>query len=206
MENSILQKAEESNNIELEYKYFANDIKYKDFTKLIKSFSESCPEQTVSSWDNYYVKPGQFARHRDSSHPELTIKSKVSANNSWKRIEVDLKLEAGLNQRDNVGQFLSLQGYERSFSIYKTSSIFYLDDVNYCYYVVYDEGLRELGRINEVEVNKNKDGELNARPGGAMAILARAEARLSELEIGPKNRMRRSLFEIYNKNEVYDVK
>src|SRR5690606_26309558 len=116
-----------------------------------------------SSWDTYYTRPGsleEFQRFRESDDPELTIKRKVKDSNNWERIESDLPLDPKRITEDKVTFHVGLDGYVKNFKIYKTCFIYWFDNTNAVYYIVYDEEMKERGRFIEVEINKDKVPEL----------------------------------------------
>ncbi len=191
---------------ELEYKYKADDVKLTDFVKLMSKLNV-VRKLDISSWDTYYTKgPNEFVRFRHSTDPELTIKRKVKDANNWQRIEVDLPVDDSRITDEKVDNFLSLLEYQKNFKIYKSCFIYWLADVNFVYYIVYDENLKEAGRFIEVEVNKSAIYKLRADDrndgfvstgDGAVNALNMAEKVLTQLGLSPQNRMKKSLFELF---------
>lgn len=199
-----------SNFTELEYKYKADNVKLTDFVNLVKSLHVR-KRVDISSWDTYYTTKelDSFQRFRQSDTPELTKKVKTQDGNNWVRVEVDLPLDPSRVNEETVTKYVELDGYSPNFKIYKTCFIFWLDNVNYVYYIVYDENLKEAGRFIEVEVNKDKVNELNQlmidaegsfralKPDGAVEYLKEQEKALEKLGITPQNRLKKSLFEMF---------
>lgn len=185
---------------ELEFKYNADKVRLQDFISVIVD-SKPVRRKDVSSWDTYYTLEGskeEFCRFRDSDSPELTKKRKVKTSNNWERVESDLPLDPTRVTEDKVSFHVSLDGYKKNFKIYKTCFIYWLDYVNFVYYIVYDEDMHEQGRFIEVEVNKERIVEL----GGvdkAFEHLKQQEQKLSKLGITPQNRLKKSLFEMFVK-------
>lgn len=183
---------------ELEFKYFADDIKLQDFIALVKPL-KPLVRKDVSSWDTYYTKgqdKEEFQRFRQSDKPELTKKKKIKSTNNWERIESDLPLMPGVTE-EQVTFHVAMDGYVKNFQIYKTCFIFWFDYINTVYYIVYDENMNERGRFIEIEVNKSKVPELGIDK--AFEMLKEYEQKLLALGIAPGNRLRRSLFEIFVK-------
>jgi adenylate cyclase class IV len=181
---------------ELEYKYKADDIKLQDFQNLMESL-QILKKKDVSSWDHYYINKSnkdEFIRFRVSDSPELTIKRKVNQSNNWNRVEVDLPLRD--NNLKTVNTFVDLLGYEENFSIYKTCFIYWLDYINFVYYIVYDSNMNEKSRFIEVEVNKEKLGKEIILVDEQ---LKKGQEILSKLGLSPQNRLKKSLFEIFVK-------
>lgn len=188
---------------EHEFKYKADGIKLSDFVKLmetlpVKSFIE------VSSPDVYYTKgESEFLRFRnDTKKPELTKKVKIKETNNWVRVEVDLPLDPKRLDEKVVKRFAQLFSYEQNFKIHKICYIYFLENVNYVYYAVLDEELKEAGRFIEVEVNKDRVSDLTALEGGVEGILTQAADVLKALGLTPQNRMKKSLFELFLRKEI----
>ena len=185
---------------ELEYKYNAENIKLKDFQKLMEDLN-IVNYVDASSWDIYYTIPGkkdEFQRYRKSPNiPELTRKRKVKDSNNWERIEVDIPLDPKRIKEDIITAWAALDGMQENFRIYKSCFIYFLDNINYVYYTVYDENMHEKGRFMEVEINKDKLEELGDR---AMEVLKEGESKLAPLGVTAQNRKRLSLFEMFVKD------
>ena len=181
--------------LELEFKYKADDVKLSDFLKLMETLKVT-KRLDVSSWDHYFVKSeDEFLRFRNGQNPELTIKRKTKDTNNWNRVECDLPLDQSRITKDIVTKFAELEGYKENFSIYKTCFIFWLDNVNYVYYIVYDSNMKEQGRFIEVEINKSSLGNLT----DPTEELKKQEKLLEPLGISPQNRMKKSLYEMFKK-------
>lgn len=193
---------------EFEYKYYAQDIKLKDFIALMNKLGYN-ERLDISSWDTYYVKPGnneEFQRYRQSNNPELTKKKKTQEANNWHREEIDLPLDSNKTNEKLVEAYVAMDGYEKNFSIYKSCFIFWKDYVNYVYYITYNENMQELNRFIEVEINKSKIDELLSERDkeigsfdGVVQALNIAALELKELGLIPQNRLKKSLFELYLK-------
>jgi adenylate cyclase class IV len=184
---------------ELEYKYDASEIPLTSFLNMVSRL-HPVKRQDVSSWDYYYTlasaeKPEEFIRYRDSQRPELTIKRKTKQSNNWERVEIDLPLDPARTDENTVKSFVNLLNYKENFRIYKSCFIFWFNDVNMVYYIVYDDNMKEKGRFIEIEVNKEKVKQL-ADP---FATLKLYEASLLEVGIKPSNRLKRSLYEMFVK-------
>jgi len=182
---------------ELEYKYKADGVKLTDFQELAESLTP-LKKIDASSWDLYYTKKdveGYFIRYRDATNPELTKKRKTKTSNNWERIEIDLPLDPNRVKEDIVTSWVALDNYNKNFKIYKSCFIYWFENTNMVYYTVYDENMKEIGRYIEVEVNKEKVSEIGQEK--CMEELKTLEEQLTKLGISNKNRMKRSLFEIY---------
>lgn len=186
---------------ELEYKYKADEIRLVEFQKIMRTLPFKKVVE-VSSWDVYYTKEtdkGEFQRFRNSNErPELTKKRKILSSNNWERIESDLPLDPLRITEDKVTFHVGLDGYKVNFKIYKSCFIYFLDTVNFVYYIVYNEDMKEMGRFVEVEVNKDQVQKLGGEEK-AFEVLKEYEQKLLGLGISPQNRLKKSLFEMFVK-------
>jgi adenylate cyclase class IV len=184
---------------ELEFKYRADTISLSSFNKLMSELKFFI-KKDVSSWDTYFTKGDnkeEFKRFRYSDKPELTKKRKVKTANNWERFESDLPLDS-TRLTDNIVEFyVSLDGYKKNFKIYKTCFIYWFENVNIVYYIVYNEDMNEQGRFIEIEINKEKIPLLGIDK--AFEELKSYEQQLTVLGISPQNRLKKSLFELFVK-------
>lgn len=184
---------------ELEFKYKADDIKFQDFLALMATLP-IIKTKDVSSWDHYYTNNSEdeFLRYRESTGPELTIKRKISQNNNWQRVEVDLPVDNSRATTTIISKFVELLGYSNKKSIYKTCSIHWMEYINFVYYIVYDINMNEKGRFIEVEFNKEKINS-SLMSVAIETHLKKGQDELSKLGLSPQNRLKKSLFEIFVK-------
>ncbi len=188
---------------ELEYKYRADNVSLSDFKALMATFPIN-KRKEAASWDIYYIQENDFESFQrfrlDKDNPELTKKVKTKDANNWKRVESDLPLDPRKITEEGVSFHVGLDGYRENFRIYKYCDIYFEQDLNYVYYVVYDLNMKETGRFIEIEVNKDRVFALNFEDKeGALNRLNQAEKYLERLGISPQNRLKKSLFEIYRK-------
>jgi adenylate cyclase class IV len=181
-------------NKEIETKYLADEIGMEEFVSLVDKLN---PEWTmVSSYDDYYVnEKGEFIRYRYHDHMgELTIKRKTIDLNNNNRVEVNVPTDG--KSSNAISAFCDLLGYKKNFSIFKTCKIAFLEKIVLVYYVVYDENLKEKKRFIEVEANEKYNW---ASEEEAWNEVIKYENMLSSLGISSKNRLKKSLFEIFKK-------
>lgn len=179
---------------EIEFKYSANDIDMMDFVKLVSPMN---PEwMLVSSYDDYFTNnKDEFIRYRYHDHMgELTIKRKTTENNNNNRVEVNVPTDGKSSHA--IEAFVNLLGYKRNFSIFKTCKIAFLEKVVLVYYIVYDENLNEKERFIEVEAKEQYNWTSEEI---ALEEVIKYEKLLEPLGITSKNRLRKSLFEIFKK-------
>jgi hypothetical protein len=193
-------RAKDTGIYELEYKYAADEISIKKFNEFANK-SSPIAFLEVGSWDSYFTNSKQedFIRLREGPAPELTIKKKTSGSNNFSRIEVDLPLKSSVENKRIVSAWVDLLNYKENFKIYKNCFIYFYDDWNIVYYVVYDQELKEKGRFIEIEIDKKKVAFLGGAEK-AMERLKSIEESLSPLGILPANRLRRSMWEMFKKD------
>ena len=181
---------------EIEYKYDGADINMESFVDLVEKNFIVNKKMMVSSYDDYFTNlEGNFIRYRYSDgRGELTIKRKLSEHNNNERIEVNVPT-AGDNLK-TISAFVGLLDYTHNFGIYKTCKIYWVDKVVLVYYVVYDKELKEVRRFIEIEADEDLQWESEQQ---AWDEIAKYEKLLEPLGIKPKNRLRKSLFEVFRK-------
>jgi adenylate cyclase class IV len=179
---------------ELETKYYADDIDMADFIKLVQPLNPTW--MMVSSYDDYFVNDSdEFIRYRYHEHMgELTIKRKTTGANNNNRVEVNVPTDGKSGAA--IEAFASLLGYKKNFSIFKTCKIAFLEKAVLVYYIVYDENLNEKKRFIEVEA---KEDYAWASEEEAWAMVVQYEDMLAPLGISAKNRLKKSLYEMFKK-------
>jgi len=181
---------------EIEFKYDADDISLQGFKDLVEPMN---PVKTmlVSSYDDYYTDlSSNFIRYRHhDTHGELTIKRKTTDKNNNERIEVNLPTNG--NNIPAVTAFVDLLGYKPNFSIFKTCQIYWVDRIVLVYYVVCDNELKELRRFIEIEADEDYAWDSEEAAWNHVEMY---EKRLESLGITSRNRLRKSLFEMFKKD------
>lgn len=189
---------------EIEAKYDASEITLKNFTNLIQTKYKVNKRLLVSSYDDYFTdKDGNFLRYRHKEgRGELTIKRKLDANNNNKRVEVNIP--TGGDSMKEVTAFSELLGYKHNFCVYKTCDVYWVergfgnpDPMVICYYVVYDEEWKEQRRFIEIEADEDKVWESEA---SAWSAVESYERDFESLGITSRNRLKKSLFEMFKKD------
>lgn len=179
---------------EIETKYHAGHIDLADFVELVDTLK---PEWLmISSYDDYFVNnAGDFIRYRyHDAMGELTIKRKTKSSNNTNRIEVNIPTEG--KDSKTVAAFINLLGYRFNFSIFKTCKIAALEKITLVYYIVYDDSLNERYRFIEIEANEHYPWSSETE---AWDEILKYEKMLKSIKITAKNRMRKSLFELFKK-------
>lgn len=181
---------------EIEYKYDGASVSMKAFEELVEQNFKIKKKMLVSSYDDYFVDAsGNFIRYRyTDGRGELTIKRKLSEHNNNERIEVNVPT-TGDNLK-TVTAFVDLLGYKHNFGIYKTCKIYWIDNAVLVYYVVYDKEMKELRRFVEIEADEEHAWNSEQE---AWDEIAKYETLVAPLGITPRNRLKKSLFEIFRK-------
>lgn len=188
--------------IEFETKYrVEGDLIYKfksivsklDFKKFIY----------VEGPDYYYTKPdGSFLRYRkaiNEKRAEVTMKAKPEgANSNIKRKEINWRVDNTPFETIEAGA--NIQGYNFNFSIYKICHIYNFNDATLVFYTVRDLN-NKIEHFIEIELDEDKTSELTQEE--AMNIVRKYEKILEPLGITYKNRLSKSLFEMYV-NDIYN--
>lgn len=185
---------------EIETKYYADAISIDAFENWIETIldgQEPRERMLVSSYDEYFTdKKGDFIRYRyTDDRGELTIKRKTTDKNNNERVEINLPTSG--DNRKAVEAFVSLLGYEHNFSIYKTCKIYWIDKVVLVWYVVYDKNHKELKRFIEIEADEDLEWESEEQ---AWEEVVKYEKMLEPLAISARNRLKKSLFELFYKD------
>jgi adenylate cyclase class IV len=126
-------------NLEVEYKFWAGTLTKESFQSRIENFVNKQMEPFyVCSCDDYYTKEDSksFLRYRKGdSGKELTLKVKKGSTNTVRK-EINLNLSG--NDDSSVVEFLILNGYKKTFSIFKEAWIWRLDKCDVSYYTLSD--------------------------------------------------------------------
>lgn len=190
------------NFIEFETKYRVDgDLIYK--FKSIVSKLDFKKFVYVEGPDYYYTKPdGSFLRYRkaiNEKRAEVTMKAKPEgANSNIKRKEINWRVDHTPAETIEAGA--KIQGYDFNFSIYKICHIYNFNDATLVFYTVRDQD-NKINHFIEIELDEDSTSELTTEE--AMEIIRKYEKILEPLGITYRNRLTKSLFELYVK-DIYD--
>lgn len=186
---------------EIESKYHANEIKMADFIRLMEELNPN-KKLTVSSYDDYFInEKDDFIRYRHNDDVgELTIKRKINPKNNIERVEINLPIAESNFLK--IKEFVSLLGYKHNFTIYKTCKIYWINNKVISYYMVYDENIKELGRFIEIEADETHEWKSEKE---ALEEINKFEKLLLPLGLNNKNRLRKSLFEMFKKGNTNEA-
>lgn len=184
--------------LEIEVKFRADGIDRMQFKELAKSLN---PKEFlyVESTDTYYEHSlNDFLRYRapaESSkdkRAELTFKKKHNDTHNVVRTEVNLRVDQ--NKIDVIKEFCEGLGYVFNFEIWKACDIYKYEDATLVYYTVKD-GDGTLKNYMEIEV---KEGYPKTIDEGR-AIILKYEKLIESLGVTYRNRLNKSLYELYRK-------
>lgn len=195
---------------EFEVKFRVDESKRNDWKQVCRDYAQQEDSGYkdflyIDSDDVYYTKKSErkdveyeFVRYRFSDgekRAELTTKRKLKDSNNIIRKEQNVRVDQ--NTRETIHEFVTDGlGYEYSFKITKYVDIYFFKDATLPFYTVVDEkGKRDT--FVEVEVDEQLLHKITEDE--AWAIIKKYEKILEPLGITPKNRLRKSLFEMYRK-------
>lgn len=146
-----------------------------------------------------------FMRYRRPSHgldndrKELTTKYKQGGSkNNVQREEKNIRVDK--TEESTVVSFMTDIGYKMNFSIWKTCHIYNFDDATLVFYSVYDTTNGKATKMDnfvEIEVSEEKVHDMTEQQ--AWEIITKYEKAMESLGITAKNRLRKSLFEMYRR-------
>ena len=192
---------------ELEYKYRADGISLAKFQIFAE---EQGPVKVVyvGSYDTYFslidknssiTTTGlEFVRYRQGTKPELTIKIKTKEANNNSRVEIDLPLTKKATKY-LVTAFLKWFGFKENFEVYKDCYIYFYEKIDIVYYIVKsEENGKKIAAFIEIEARKDAKFDSEEQ---AWTLVKEMEQKLSVLGITPANRLRKSMWEMFQKND-----
>lgn len=196
---------------EIEFKYYAHEIKRSKFDKIVKGIGgikkELClfadAENGKDSVDHYFTAPdtGRFMRWREGQDKngnktwELTSKIKLNDNNNNVRTEVNIGLNAKNMNLHKAKEFSDHHSCDYDFSIKKDVQIYWMNaPIVLSHYTTFDLDKNELNTFMEIEADEEYSWESEDH---ALQVISEWEKKLSDLGITAQNRIKRSLFEFY---------
>lgn len=195
---------------EFEVKFRVDESKLNDWKQLVRDYKEENLSEFkqfiyVDSDDIYYTQESlkddvdyKFVRYRFSEkekRAELTTKTKLKDSNNIIRKEQNVRVDQ--NTKETIHEFIT-EGleYEYNFTITKYVQIYKFKDATLPWYTVIDSnGKRDT--FCEIEVDEDLLHKITEDE--AWAIISKYEKILEPLGITPRNRLRKSLFEMYRK-------
>jgi len=201
MENAE-DKIEEVNldkHIEFETKYRVEGNLIYEFKKLVESLDEPYKFVYVQGPDYYFTKEdGSFLRYRKAENDkraEVTMKEKpVGARHNIKRKEVNWRVDN--TKYETIHEGALMQGYSYNFKIRKMCHIYNFKEATLVFYTVEDEN-NKLDHFIEIELDESTIHMLTESQ--AWDKIRKYETILAPLGITHRNRLTKSLYEMYVK-------
>lgn len=204
-----MDKIEERGN--LLDKHVEFETKYRVEGDLVYKFKTIVSEMDFKDFvyaegpDYYYTKPdGSFLRYRKATtekRAEVTMKEKPSgAKHNILRKEVNWRVDN--TPKETIHEGALMMGYTFNFSIWKACHIYKLKDgTTLVFYTVRDEN-NKLDHFVEIELDEKNIHKFSEEE--AWNIIRKYEEILSPLGITYRNRLTKSLYEMYVKDISYD--
>ena len=198
-------EGEEMEELKLEH-HTEFETKYRVDGDLVYRFKSIVSEMNYKNFvyaegpDTYYTKPdGSFLRYRKATtekRSEVTLKEKpTGAKSNIKRKEVNWRVDNTPNE--TIIEGAHMMGYQFNFSIWKSCHIYNFKDATLVFYTVRDENNR-LDHFVEIELDEDSIHKLTLSE--AMDKIRKYEKILEPLGITHKNRLKKSLYEMYVKS------
>jgi adenylate cyclase class IV len=191
------------NLTEFETKYRVEPHLLTEFKRIMGTIPGLEKFLYVEGPDEYWVRDGDFARYRrpehglDNGRAELTMKKKMEgAKNNIIRREWNWRVDG--TPPETIREGLKDLGFTFNFSVWKSCHIYNFDDATLVFYTVYDTTNGKASKTDsfcEIEVSEEHVSKMTEKE--AWTIIEKYEKILEGIDIHPRNRMRRSLFEIY---------
>lgn len=198
---------------EFEVKFRVDDAKLNQWKAIMRKYRDENLDNYkehvyVDSDDIYYTRKSEdpnidyeFVRYRFSDdrkkdkRAELTTKKKLKGTNNIVRIEHNVRVDN--NDKETIHGFVTVGlGYDYNFTISKYVQIYVFKDATLPWYTVVDENGKEDTFV-EIEVDEKLLHSITEEE--AWAIVNKYENILAPLGITPRNRLRKSLFEMYKR-------
>jgi adenylate cyclase class IV len=195
-----------ANLTEFETKYRVEPHYLTEFKRLMSTIPDLHRFLYVEGPDEYWVRDGDFARYRrpehglDNGRAELTMKKKPEgAKNNIIRREWNWRVDG--TPAETIREGLKDLGFAFNFSVWKSCHIYNFEDATLVFYTVYDTTNGKASKTDsfvEIEVSEEHVSKMTEEQ--AWSIIEKYEKILATIDLTPRNRMRRSLFEIYVRN------
>jgi len=202
--DKVVVKEEEESKIphhtEFETKYRVEGHLIYTFKEIVNNLKDAPVCVYVEGPDWYYTKEdGSFLRYRKADNQkraEVTFKEKpVGVRSNVKRKEVNWRVDS--TPFETVHEGAIMQGYEFNFKIWKMCHIYNFKDATLVFYTVRGEDNKDAHFV-EIEVDEETIHKLTEKD--AWDVIKKYEEILAPLGITYRNRMMKSLFELYVKD------
>ena len=204
VENQVVKTI--PHHTEFESKYRVDGDKIYEFKKIVENL-DGYNFLYIQGPDYYFTKEdGSFLRYRkaendNKNRAEVTMKEKPEdAKNNIIRKEVNWRVDKTPYNTIKAGALM--QGYDYNFRIWKMCHIYNFKDATVVFYTVKDDN-EKLDHFIEIEVDEDTIHKLTEKE--AWMVIEKYEAIFEPLGITYRNRLRKSLYEMYVK-DIYKEK
>lgn len=186
-------------DMQFKFKALVSEADYKNFI-----YAEG-PDYYFTKPDYYFTKPdGSFLRYRKATtekRAEVTLKEKPKdAKNNILRKEVNWRVDH--TSKETIYEGAEMMGYAFNFSIWKACHIYKMrDNTTLVFYTVRGED-NKVDHFIEIELDESGIGRKTEEQ--AWSLIRQWEEFLSPLGITYRNRLTKSLYEMYVKDIDYD--
>lgn len=195
--------------IEFETKYRVDQSILLKFKQILVNLPEVEKLLYIEGEDQYFVNnqnPNRFLRYRtaafglDGNRAEVTMKIKPEGSkNNIIRTEINWRVD--ITPKEDILEGIRLLDYSFNFSIYKMCQIYKLADATLVFYTVYDTTNEETSKRTDsfIEIEVAEDKIRSMTEQDAWKIIEKYENILAPVGITARNRLRKSLFEMYTR-------
>jgi len=200
-------------NTEFEVKFRVEPHSLIEFKRIVSSLPGVERMTYVEGPDHYYTHPdydeNSFGRYRkasfglDNGRAEWTLKFRPKdAKNSIQRLEMNWRVDS--TPEEDIKRGAELMGFRHNFTIVKSCHMYKFADATLVFYTVYDATggsiSSKVDHFIEIEVCEHAIANVGMTEDEAWAVIERYEAALAPLELTAKNRLKRSLFDMYKRD------
>lgn len=185
--------------------YYTNEHITKQFADFADTLKEKDKDRLTELLASTIGLFPPFMRYRRPSHgldnnrQELTTKyQQEGVKNNVQREEKNIRVDN--TAEDTVKSFVKDIGYKLNFSIWKTCHIYNFTDATLVFYSVYDTTNGKASKMdNFVEIEVSEELVETMTEEQAWAVITKYEAAIEAIGISAKNRLRKSLFQMYRR-------
>lgn len=202
--NEIIKEEKIEKFTEFETKYRVEGSQIYKFKEIVEQLEGDYKFVYAQGPDWYYTKEdGSFLRYRKADNEkraEVSFKEKPEgAKNNIQRKEINWRVD--VTDKEAIHEGALMQGYEFNFKIWKLCHIYNFKEATLVFYTVKDENAK-LDHFVEIELNEETIHKITEEE--AWEKIRKYETILEPLGITYRNRLNKSLFEMYRKEKKSD--
>lgn len=185
---------------EVEFKYDASSISLESFNTFCLSRKPTKIKST-SGYDYFYSNDKEdmsFGRYRTGPDiHQVTFKKKTAEEDNFIRTEINVDLAPSANELV-VNAMFDLLGYKFDFTLFKQCMIYEYEWYTLVYYICYGENMTEMSRFIEIEMKEDFEWKSEKQEWNELLLIEKTSR---DLGIDSKNRLKKSLFELYRRKQ-----